>query len=301
MFKQTTKFRYIPQAICLGLLMASFAIISTPSKKLCAANLESNICDPNIWDTIVGRAWIEAQREIEISQSLITRPDSVLQLSCFDAFVIKAAGDATPFSGATDKNAIKTLITNTVTTSMTNYLGFAGYSVSSGGGTMAGLGYQTDANASFSSQCQTAMNVWTHFKCSNMPDLEAYVFDTLKKNDPRKIYTGTSVGTSISRCTDKGYTKKQQQEINTKGIYPLIDREEIWTRQIERLNSASVAASTPSYFDLVTTFSDMTSPIGACAAPIQTGVQIVTTSGASTPEMICPNPGCSYNGSSCVR
>jgi hypothetical protein len=292
MFKQISKLRYIPHSIFLCMLIASIAIIATPTKKACAqANIESTICDPNIWDTIVGRAWMEAQREIEISQSLITRPDSVLQLSCFDAFVLKAASDATPFSSAVDANATKALITSTVTTAMSSYLSFAGYSVSSGGGTMPGTGYNTDANATFSSQCTLAMNVWTHFKCSNMPDLRAVLFDNMRNNDPRKLYTGTSVGTSVSSCSDKG--------IPSAGA--LVDNTDVWRAQIERLNTPSLVATIPSYFDLVTTFSSMTSPIGACSAAIPTGVQIVTTGGASTSEMVCPNPGCSYDGSNCVR
>ena len=291
MFKQISKLRYIPHSIFLCLLMASMAVMVVPSKKLCAQNLESNICDPDIWDTIVGRAWIEAQREIEISQSLITRPDSVLQLSCFDAFVIKAAGDATPFSGGGGNTAaIKTLITNTVTVSMASYLSSAGYSVNSGGGTM-GSAYETDADAAFATQCATSVNVWSHFKCSNMPDLQAFVFDTLKSNDPRQLYTPTVAGgTSSNSCADKA---------GAAGT--LVDHEDVWTAQIERLNTPAVAAVTPSYFDLVTTFSNMTSPTGACAAAIPTGVQIVTSSGAATAEMICPNPGCSYDGTNCVR
>lgn len=41
-------------------------------------------CDPDYYDTLESRAWLEAQREITQNQNLILKPDSVLQYTCFD-------------------------------------------------------------------------------------------------------------------------------------------------------------------------------------------------------------------------
>lgn len=48
---------------------------------------QRNTCDPEFWDVLTDRAWMEAQREITQNQNLIPRPDSVLEITCFDSFL----------------------------------------------------------------------------------------------------------------------------------------------------------------------------------------------------------------------
>lgn len=48
---------------------------------------ERNTCDPEFWDVLKDRAWMEAQREVTQNQNLIARPDSVLEMTCFDSFL----------------------------------------------------------------------------------------------------------------------------------------------------------------------------------------------------------------------
>ncbi|MGH1377552.1 MAG: hypothetical protein ACRBB3_01905 [Alphaproteobacteria bacterium] len=48
---------------------------------------ERNTCDPEFWDVLKDRAWMEAQRELTQNQNLIPRPDSVLEMTCFDSFL----------------------------------------------------------------------------------------------------------------------------------------------------------------------------------------------------------------------
>lgn len=45
---------------------------------------ERNTCDPEFWDVIKDRAWMEAQREITQNWNVIPRPDSVMALGCFN-------------------------------------------------------------------------------------------------------------------------------------------------------------------------------------------------------------------------
>ncbi len=52
---------------------------------------ERNTCDPAFYDVISNRAWMEAQREITQNQNIVTRPDSVLSMSCFDQFLDQQA------------------------------------------------------------------------------------------------------------------------------------------------------------------------------------------------------------------
>ncbi len=48
---------------------------------------ERNTCDPDFWGVMKDRAWQEGQREITQNNNLIARPDSVLQMTCFDSFI----------------------------------------------------------------------------------------------------------------------------------------------------------------------------------------------------------------------
>ena len=48
---------------------------------------ERETCDPEIWDVMKDRAWMEGQREITQNKNLIPRPDSVLSMTCFDSFL----------------------------------------------------------------------------------------------------------------------------------------------------------------------------------------------------------------------
>ncbi|MED5423558.1 MAG: hypothetical protein VX740_08970 [Pseudomonadota bacterium] len=259
-----------------------------PQHKACAQNLESNVCDPDIWKTMVGRAWIEAQREVEITQSFITQPDSVLELSCFDAFAHHSAGIVGSIFSDSDNNGalLKTQVGNAAIGAAAAYLAAAAYTQNPlGGGTMSGYDYNMKTDAQFSAQCNQQMFVWINFKCKNMVDLNGVVFDQMKDNDPRAYYNGSNP----QSCADVG------------GGSDLFDAAATWESVLNSLNTPAVAQANPNYFDVVQTFSSMTAPTGACSPPIPTGVQIVQADGSTTAEMVCPNPGCSFNGASCAR
>ena len=64
---------------------------------------QSSSCDPQVWEAMKAKSMLEAQREITQNQNLITKPDSVLQLSCFDSFLESmASGAADNFSETTE-------------------------------------------------------------------------------------------------------------------------------------------------------------------------------------------------------
>jgi hypothetical protein len=289
MFKSGLKLRLVGQLTCVFMLAFTLTSFLPLANNAYAQNLESNVCDNNIWETMVGRAWMEAQREVEISQSIITRPDSVLELSCFDAWANKAAGVVGAIFSDSENSgsATQTQITTVTQGAMAEYLSGAQISTSNLGGGSLPQQYSTNATQSFSA-CQAQQSVWTGFKCKNMMDLRAVVFDALKDNDPRLSW----VDGGSHRCPDSGAAAAGNI---------LFDHKDVWAKVLNSLNTPAVAASTANYFDVVTTFSSMTAPTGACSAPIPTGVSIVQTDGSTTPEMICPNPGCSYSGSACVR
>lgn len=291
MFKSVLTFRFVQQVVCVLIVAFAITTLSSPQNKACAQNLESNVCDENIWNTITARAWMEAQREVEISQSIITRPDSVLELSCFDSFADHASKSVGAIFSASESSGglTQTQVGIAATSAVGQYLAGAGYSDNPlGGGTMAGFNYNPAPGQSFNAQCKKQAEVWINFKCKNMLDLRGVVFDAMKDNDPRTYY----VGNSANSCADAG---------SVGGGNTLFDHKDVWTDALQRLNTPVVAGAIPTYFDVVETFSAMTAPTGACSAAIPTGVFIVLTDGSTTPEMVCPNPGCSYNNGNCVR
>lgn len=47
------------------------------------AHAQATACDPEYMDALEARAWLEMQRELLQNQNIITKPDSVLEYSCF--------------------------------------------------------------------------------------------------------------------------------------------------------------------------------------------------------------------------
>lgn len=80
---------------------------------------ERNTCDPDFYEVMKNRAWMEAQRELTQNANLITRPDSVLTVSCFGEFLdhlgayagyTSLFGSAGHFPGNPDESLDSTII-----------------------------------------------------------------------------------------------------------------------------------------------------------------------------------------------
>ena len=57
-----------------------FSVLSAPVH---AEVVPGSSCDVDVYKVLSDRAWMEGQREMEIAQKLILKPDSVLEYSCF--------------------------------------------------------------------------------------------------------------------------------------------------------------------------------------------------------------------------
>ncbi len=60
-------------------------------------------CDADFMNQIYARAFLEAERENIINETVIRKPDSILEYSCFDDFVSRAADHAGPLFTETDE------------------------------------------------------------------------------------------------------------------------------------------------------------------------------------------------------
>lgn len=57
---------------------------SVGASAVAVAAMVSPGCDPEFWDALEARTWMEGEREVEVAERLILKPDSVLEYSCFN-------------------------------------------------------------------------------------------------------------------------------------------------------------------------------------------------------------------------
>jgi len=90
------------------LLMRAFLLLCfsvVPISNLYAQNNApaETPCDPEYFDSLKSRAWLEAQREITQNQNLIFKPDSVFEYTCFDLYVNELADHANDMFSETQR------------------------------------------------------------------------------------------------------------------------------------------------------------------------------------------------------
>jgi len=115
-------------------------------------------------------AWQHAQREVEMAQRIILKPDSVLEYTCFQ--------DELNRPGISGVNAI-------AAQPLIRYL-FGSYGATFGGGT-----YERDVNEGGDSlNCDIMNRVWQFLKCQNFGAADDsdgfFTFETLAVYDPRR-------------------------------------------------------------------------------------------------------------------
>lgn len=91
---------------------------------------ESEACDKNYMNTLLSQAWISAQFQNVINESLIHKPDSIFEYSCFHNFLEYYVDIADNFS---ETNDFKVLVFNIATVGVVNII-VTGYSRNSSEG-----------------------------------------------------------------------------------------------------------------------------------------------------------------------
>jgi len=76
-----------------------------------SAQFAPSPCDPDYYESLEARAWLEAQREITQNQNLIFKPDSVLEYTCFDNHLKELAQHAEDMFSENDRWG--TILSNT--------------------------------------------------------------------------------------------------------------------------------------------------------------------------------------------
>jgi len=156
---------------------STLPIASGDDDSTATSTLPPTGCDPEYYDSLEARAWLEAQREITQNQNLIFKPDSVLEYTCFDKFVGELAhsglfsesgrwgsglgGDS--LDKALDKTVMEPLFTyytnNFPHAFLGGRLGYS-YNMASRGSGLSGY------------FCDTMNKIWQQAKCMNFVDNE---------------------------------------------------------------------------------------------------------------------------------
>ena len=246
--------------------LKSFGLVALTTFSLCfSGQVQADpACDGTFMEAMKNKAWMEAQREIMIAQSIIAKPDSVFALGCFDSFY-------TPYSQSITFFDNNTYAATTVGTNIDTYLG-ASFNHAYGGGHDPAVGAANLRNAG----CDTMLNLWNDARCSNL--------------EFEKIQTLEEVS--------------EGPNPHIRGEFPLVCANpgawEVPLRLFaEKLPDLSVGAG----FDDMNLFWPVTAPLseaGGCWPGIPTGV-VFQIAGGTSNEVVCPNPGCAPDpGGACV-
>ncbi|MCB1652200.1 MAG: hypothetical protein KDI46_09115 [Alphaproteobacteria bacterium] len=99
---KTTAFKNIKLRLQPSCFVACLVLLVCPLHPSWAADpvFAPAPCDPDYYESLEARAWLEAQREITQNQNLIVKPDSVLDYTCFDSHLDQLALAADPGANA---------------------------------------------------------------------------------------------------------------------------------------------------------------------------------------------------------
>lgn len=233
-------------------------------------------CDPEYYESLEARAWLEAQREITQNQNLIYKPDSVLEYTCYVGHLnvlAQLADSGALFSGTTRwgttapgdmQGSLQSLVGSAMQTYATNFPGNLLGGRSGTAGTLSGTNVSPGTYS-----CNIMQRIWTEAKCKNFIDRPHDGFFTLEEysNDPDKRQLP-------SPCT---------------GSVP-------WTTNIDTATESPPWTEDP----IVTFFADIF-PTSDCGAPLRnrvaTGLTVRQTLATirEFEENVCIVPGCRWD------
>lgn len=177
-------------------------------------------CDGNFMNQIYAKAFLQASRQVIMSEQLIRKPDSVLEYTCFDQFLAKTAHTAGPIfsestayqnrsvtlrtKDGTSNYTINAVFSNTRLDNVLNLLvvdSLRNYINSNFGHTFLGGSTSIDNNMNLSGiaannyNCSHMSTVWNIAKCSDFGEDDKFrSFSTLASSDPRALPAACSNG-----------------------------------------------------------------------------------------------------------
>lgn len=201
-------------------------------------------CDTEVMDDMKNRAWMMAQREIEMNAYYIRKPDSVLEYSCYDHFVGSLYDGSDFFSetsigGSTRDTTLDSLASPKVQAAMAAYLN-ANFSYTPNGGEGAGSstirllgglgGTYTPVTNAGSYACGTMLSSWQHSRnaCENMSKGMFVTFHDMQNNPTGTDFRDATLWYNCHDETTSGLTHTSSLTI--------ADNNETWPSMYRDLN-----------------------------------------------------------------
>ena len=268
-----------------ALFFAAYLIFLPPQNS--CANFAKSPCDPQYYESLEARAWLEAQREISQNQNLITKPDSVLEYTCFAKHLDVLTQQAPNMFSETTRwgstpGDMENSLDNLVGASIREYAENFNHNLLGGRSDTEHSLDEVDVSAG-TYECEVMQAIWMEAKCMNFIDEPlSDGFFTFEEYSSR-----LDVRRHPRRCSDI----RDEYEDNIELAY---GDNTPWTED-----------------NIVTYYSDIF-PVSACGtgniSRIPTGYIVYepknTASSTPTefPEHVCIKPGCYFDGNSaCVR
>jgi len=263
-------------------LLTSFALVPAANAAVPAT------CDPEYWNAMRSKAWMEAQREIAQNQNLIYKADSVLEYSCFDNFLRALAGNAIrlfsenesifgvpiiPITPTSMDNALNTLVARGASRYIADNFGHTFL----GGRSTADYALSEDITqgAGYVYNCAAMAQAWEAARCLNfndqpsVDDFFAISHYNSESWDPR-----STLPEGFLCEPPGGWESNYLRAIND----PMVYQEQLVSA---RLNFFGPACEGPE-----------------SAPRIPTGIQVRRGQGGNAvnyDEYVCVNPGCAYD------
>lgn len=118
------------------------------------------VCDGNYMAVLKEKAHVEAQREVQMNNTIITKPASVLALSCFDQHVRQVSRGGSIFTDNNGSGPISNWINTTIGSSFNSFISSNFDEPSIGSGTTFSSG------GSYGS-CNRLKQLWQDIKCAS--------------------------------------------------------------------------------------------------------------------------------------
>ncbi|MEK7801074.1 MAG: hypothetical protein AAB276_01355 [Pseudomonadota bacterium] len=249
-------------------------------------------CDPAFMSTMKDKAWMETQRETMIAQTIIAKPDSVFDLTCFDGTLglmknmtkLTVSGDTSlDPPGGSSPGPLREHLKKYLDSSFKHSLGGGHYPSTTPPPST------TVSKTIGSSTCEVMAKLWQAAKCENANISDIMDLDGFKSSEPRK-YAMAACSNTGTWATVPGNT----------GKWATTTMDPWYTlTTVGAINTVKYPPPTV-YFDKMNLFTGNTAPYSQtappggskkCSAPIKTGIMIGTI-----PEAVCSNPGCTPNG-----
>jgi hypothetical protein len=242
------------------------------------AGAQEAACSPAIWEAMSAKAWLEAQTENVTNQNLITKPDSVLEYSCFDfhlSFVRDFTGPVFTESQSYgpmpnhDPDSLDRALEFALVGNLIFYL-FGNHSPTY----LGDRSTTAEINASIINFCSSMRAVWGRAKCANFLEAEHdgfFSYDQHNAFEVRQLPLPCDVPPEWQTYIDLAITDPP------------------WW--------ASYIPPTVDVYVLV----DFLLDPSVCGEPRSPAhVNVRTYPEGQFEDAVCTNPGCIYDGEACV-